>query len=219
MSQGRAATIFGLTTEQIQQALETSAQIATAWNAPLLSAMNRFEINTAARAATFLAQIGHESNGLAELSENLNYSSAGLESTFSAFTPALANLYGRTSAHPANQEVIANIAYANRYGNRDASSGDGYKFRGRGPIQTTFFDNYMLVHKETGLDCMNNPDILAQPAGGSVSAAFFFYSNGCNELADIGDFAGVTRKINPAMCGQADRVSRWVHVKEILGVA
>lgn len=203
----------------MQQALKTTVEIANAWTEPLLQAMRRFEINNAQRAAAFLAQIGHESNGLTELSENLNYTPEGLLNTFSAFTPALANLYGRTAAHPANVEVIANIAYANRYGNRDASSGDGWKFRGRGPIQTTFFDNYMLVHKETGLDCVNNPDILAQPAGGSISSAFYFSSHGCNELADVNNFAGITAKINPAMRGQADRVSRWMHVKEILGIA
>ncbi len=209
----------GLTVEQFQQALGTTSQIAGVWAAPLLSAMERFEINTPARQAAYLAEIGYESDGLQDLVEDLNYrASALLEQWPEHFTQTTANLYGRTDSHDANQEAIANIAYANRFGNGGISSGDGWKYRGRGPIQTTFLDNYSAVETACGIPCVENPDLLSEPEGGALASAFYFYSHGCNQLADIGDFRTITEKIQGGLAGYAGREAHWVIAKKALNV-
>ena len=207
----------GLTYEKIIQAANSKD---LGWAAPLLEAMQRFEINTPKRQAAFLAQIGYESDGLVSLEENLNYSSAGLLRVFPLhFSAAQANLYGRTATHAANQQAIANIAYANRFGNGDVSSGDGYRYRGRGPIQITFLDNYVAVRKHCGIDCVADPDLLCGYSGGSLSAAYYWFSHGCNELADADEFTEITERVNGGLNGIQGRIALWGRSKNILGVS
>mgnify|MGYP002652002814 CR=1 FL=1 len=102
------------------------------------------KIDTPARRAHFFGQVRQEVGSDGRLDENLNYSPAGLKALFSYFAkhPAEAELYGRTDKHPANPEAIANRAYANRNGNGDVASGDGWLFRGRGLKQLTGRANY-----------------------------------------------------------------------------
>ncbi len=216
MSQS-AQTNSGLTYSQIIQAANSKD---LGWAAPLAEAMQRFGINTPKRQAAFLAQIGYESDGLVSLEESLNYSKSALLAVFPThFSAAQANLYGRTPTHPANQQAIANIAYANRYGNGDVASGDGYRYRGRGPIQITFLDNYVEIKNNCNIDCVANPDLLCQYYGGSLSAAYYWYSHKCNELADADDFTSITEEINGGLNGLQGRVAMWTRAKNILGVA
>lgn len=163
------------------------------------SLLDKYGINTPLRIAHFFAQIEHESN-LKAVSENLNYSAQGLIQTFSKyFTTAESLTFAR------KPEKIANRVYANRIGNGDEKSGDGWKYRGRGFIQITGKDNYTQLAKDTGLDCLNNPDLLLQEANAMISALWFWKKSGLNKLADNNDVKVITRKINGGYNGLEHR--------------
>lgn len=174
------------------------------WIEPLNAAMDRFEIFGAPRTAMFLATCAYESARFERLEENLNYSAQGLLRTWpSRFTPQEAADY---SMRPAS---IANRVYANRNGNGDDASGDGWRYRGRGPIQITFAGNYAQCGDAIGLPLLLEPDQLIEPAGGALSAAWFWQEHGCNEVADEGDFAGVSAIIN-----RGDRHKTALHLND-----
>jgi putative chitinase len=194
---------------------------ASQWLQSINEAMSLFEINTPARQTMFLAQIGHESTNFSTVVENLNYSSQGLLSVFPKhFTDQEAILYARQPIK------IANKVYASRDGNSDESSGDGWKYRGRGLIQITFKNNYqstrqgLINHSILNVpDFINYPDFLINEKWAALSAAEFWYSHGCNELADKGAFIGTTRVINgPALQGLTDRTKLWSLAKSIIPV-
>lgn len=185
------------------------------------AAMQEFGITTLPRRAAFLAQILHETGGLKRMSENLNYTPEALMSTFNTktnerFHPNTAKMYGRTDDHRANQMMIANIAYANRYGNGDSSTGDGWKYRGRGLIQTTFKDNYAACAKSLRLDLINHPELLEQPSGAARSAGFFWLSNGLNALADAEKIVDICKRVNGGKNGLAERVELFRRAKAAL---
>ena len=209
-----------LSVDQLQAALGCTNAIAAAWVDSLNAAMVKYDINTPQRQAAFLAQIGYESDGLTCLEEDLDYSAAALLRQWPLhFTRTTANEYGRVDGvHPANPVMIANIAYASRFGNGPVSSGDGWRYRGQGPIQTTFLANFAVLHVKTGLDCVNNPSILTTPEGGSVAAAYYFKTHGCNEMADNGDFAAITAAIQGSDNSDPQREALWATVKQALGI-
>lgn len=195
-----------------------------AYVAPLACAMAEFGVNTPARQAAFLAQVAHESRQLLAVEENLNYRPQALLATFNTatlvrFTPEQAELYGRTQDHPANQRMIANIAYANRGGNGDAASGDGWTYRGAGLIQLTFRDNHEDCADYFGVLREQVGAWLRTPEGAARSAARYWQRNGLNQLADAGDFVRITIRINGGLRGQADRIALWGSAREALGVA
>ena len=105
-----------------------------------------------------------------------------------------------------NPEALANRAYANRFGNGEEASGDGWKFRGRGPIQTTFKDNYMIASKWVGVNLIMQPDDLLVPRVGCAAACGYWQDHGCNELADYDNHKEVTRQINPGLAGLDERI-------------
>ena len=161
-----------------------------------------YEINTPKRMAAFLANALHECSNLKSFEENLNYSADGLLKVFPKyFNTGNVTVYAR---HP---EKIANRVYASRYGNGDEKSGDGWKFRGRGMMQITFRDNY----KSYGASdlCIGNPvtnpEILSKFPEAYKSAMWFFQKNGCNQLAERGDFEGVVKRINGGLNGYSER--------------
>ena len=156
-------------------------------------------LTTKLRIAHFMAQIEHES-GLKPIAENLNYSAQGLIQTFSKyFTTTEALIF-------ANQpEKIANRVYANRMGNGNESSGDGWKYRGRGFIQITGKINYFQLANDTDLDCLKNPDLLLQEANAMISALWFWNKAGLNKLADKNDIKGITKRINGGYNGLEHR--------------
>lgn len=165
---------------------------AAQWLPHLQAAMARFEINTPLRQAAFLAQLGHESGGLAAVQENLNYSAEALQRVFKKYfpTPALAESYAR------QPQRIANRVYANRMGNGEEASGDGWRYRGRGPIQLTFKKNYEAAGKALGLDLVNDPNLVLDPRIGSLVAAWFWSTNNLNAYADKGDNKTVSKIVN-----------------------
>lgn len=183
--------------------------------APLIAAaMQRFSITTPAEQACFLAQLLHESQGLRVLQENLNYRPQGLMATFRGrFRPdqaaALGYVPGKQSA---NCEMIANIAYAGKNGNGDVTSGDGWRYRGRGPIQLTGRDNYARCGTSLGTDLLGSPDLVAQPEHGFLAAAWYWHEGNptgksLNALADAGKISDITRQVNgPALMGLEERV-------------
>lgn len=174
------------------------------WLEPLGAAMKMFEINTASRMKMFLAQNAQESEGFTVLVENLNYSAAGLMATFPRkFTTATALEYAR------QPERIANHVYADLNGNGDEASGDGWRYRGRGLTQLTARGNYERCGRALVLDLITAPELLEVPEFAAKSAAWFWYTNGCNELADRNDFEGITRRINGGMNGYDDRLA-WL---------
>jgi putative chitinase len=178
------------------------------------SIKDKFEINTALRLAHFLAQCGHESGNFKLTQENLNYSGKGLLATFSKyFNAETAILYER------KPEKIANVVYANRMGNGDKASGDGYKFRGRGYIQLTGHDNYAAFGKAIGEDILASPDLIATKYP-LASAAWFWNKNKINAIADGGAtsevVAKVTRKVNGGVIGLDDRIKHFYQFHNLL---
>ncbi len=215
---------------QIAAATGSNLAAAQKWANPLADAMLKYDITTPQRQAAFLAQAGHESQGLSRVVENLNYTPEALITTFNTkvtrFIKIDAFRYGRTPDHPANQEIIANIAYCGRMGNGPFESGDGYRFRGRGIGQITGKDNYAACGKAIGLDLVANPEKLELPSVGAMAFAWFWDSNKLNPLADIGDFIGISGAINCGTAkapqsrinGLAARMDLWAKAKTALGV-
>lgn len=166
--------------------------------------IEKFGINTPFRMAHFLGQCHHESDRFKSLSENLNYSSDGLLKTFKKyFTPSTATQYARKAP------AIANLVYANRMGNGNEASGDGYKFRGRGAIQLTGKANYDAFGKSIGVDLISNPDPVATSYA-LISAAWFFKN--CLSLCDKGIndeiITQVSKKVNGGTIGLYDRITQ-----------
>lgn len=187
-------------------ACATPAVFADALSATML----KFGISTPDACAAFLAQVVHESGGLRVFSENLNYSATALPQVFGAtrFPPGVASHYGRTAEHPADQVGIANIAYANRMGNGPAESGDGWRYRGRGPIQLTGRDNYTRCGAAIGPDLLGNPDLLLMPHWGCLSAGWFWSAGnrtGVSLSRRAGDIDAVSKIVNGGTNGLADR--------------
>lgn len=176
----------------VSKATGCSIVRAQQWLPHLLAAMARFEINTPLRQAAFLAQIGHESGGLLLMSENLNYSADGLQKVFGKYFPTrqMAEMYAR------QPQKIANIVYANRMGNGDTASGDGWNYRGRGPIALTGRNGYIAAGKGIGLDLVNDPNSVCDPRVGSLVAGWFWSANNINKFADAQDFDGVSDVVN-----------------------
>lgn len=204
-----------LTLPQFQRAAGLSPVMAQRWFEPFSNAAAEFQINTPARLSAFIAQTGHESTSFSRLSENLYYTDAervarifrsGFDTNKNGVIEPAEVAFAL--AYTRNPEKLANRAYAGRGGNGDEASGDGWRYRGRGLIQVTFRDNYFRCGKALGLDLIATPDLLLEYVNAARSAAWYWQTNSCNELADKGDFLAVTRRINPPAEGQADRLAR-----------
>lgn len=175
-----------------------------------------FEINTPKRVAAFLAQCGHESGGFMTLKENLNYSADGLRNIFGKYFPDV----NSAQSYARQPERIANKVYANRMGNGPESSGDGWKYRGRGPIQLTGKDNYRAFATDYFEDpetLLNDPDLLIDHIPTSLLAAVWFWQkNKLNDQADSGDIKLMTKKINGGYIGLEDRIKHYNHALHVL---
>ena len=181
------------------------------WVDPLNATFERFQILSPIEQASFIGQCSHECGNFRVLEENLNYKAATLMKLWPKRFPALeiANQYA------GNPKKIANSVYANRMGNRDESSGDGYRFRGRGCIQTTGHANYYHAGQSLGVDFVMNPDMVATPMYAALTAGFFWATHKLNQKADARDFVGMTKAINGGTIGLDDRVA---HINTALSV-
>lgn len=170
------------------------------------------DINTPLRVCHFLAQIIHESGHFRYNSENLNYSTSALKTVFKKYFPTdeLANQYAR------QPEKIANRVYANRMGNGNEESGDGWKYRGRGLIQLTGKNNYTACKDEMKIDIVKNPDLLLVPEYALKSACWFWNKNNLNQYADKDDINSITKKVNGGLNGIESRKENLDRAKKIL---
>jgi putative chitinase len=180
---------------------------------PLNKTLEKFAINTPKRAAAFIAQLGHESDNLNRTVENLNYSEKRLLEIFPKYFDEKSAV-----AYAKKPERIANKVYSSRYGNRDEASGDGWKYKGRGPIQITFHDNYEDCGKTLGLDLVKHPELLEVPLNGMLAAGWYWSMRGLNALADRDDFKGITKKINGGSHGYPSRLVIWARSRKALNV-
>lgn len=165
-------------------------------------------LKTPERMAMFLAQVGHECSGFRVFTENMNYDAAGLARTWPkryAVDPFAKIKVPNALAISIQRkpEVIANKTYAFRYGNRDVGSGDGWKYRGRGAIMTTFYDNYLRVDKAFNLngELVENPDMLLDPRLTLMSSALYWKDNNLNVWADKRDVTQARKVINGGTIG------------------
>ena len=202
-----------LTLEQLKQLVPGNPYIED-WHEALDQLLDDYGITTPHRVAHFIAQCAHESGGFKFIKENLNYSAAGLNNTFKKYfpTPESAKPYER------RPEMIANRVYANRMGNGDEASGDGWRYCGRGLIQLTGKDNYTFFAGSLGIPVEEAADYLATFEGAAQSACFFWEQNNLNRFADANDVKGLTRAINGGQIGLADRQKHTEHALHVLGV-
>lgn len=176
------------------------------------SLFNKYEVNTSLRIAHFMAQIEHESN-LKPVSENLNYSKEGLLRVFPKyFSKENVEQYAK------KPQKIANKVYANRMGNKEEASGDGWKYRGRGFIQLTGYNNYKALSEVTKINYVNDPDLLLTEPDALVAALWFWSSNNLNQLADKDDIVLITKRINGGLNGIDDRNKKLKEWKKKLQV-
>lgn len=200
-----------LSPDRLARAAGIPLPVATVWADPLATAMAAYAIVGPQRQAAFLAQLAHESAGFTRLEENLNYSASRLMQVW----PSRFGTVDKAVLYAHNPEKLANHVYANRMGNGDEASGDGWKFRGRGPIQLTGRDNY----RDASIDLFSSvgmpdrllqfPDHVAQdPLVGATVAARFWYVRGLNDLADMGDYETISKRINGGTHGLDDRIAR-----------
>lgn len=181
------------------------------WCRPLNQAMEKFAINTPERAAAFLGQIGFESGELKNLQENLSYSPQRLVEVWPTRFP------DRIAAAPyaRNPEKLANTVYANRLGNGDETTQDGFRYRGRGLIQLTGKDNYKRIGAILDLPgIVEMPDSLLQPKYAALSAAAYWHERKLNTFADRIEednldevVEKITRKVNGGTHGLEDRIT------------
>lgn len=199
------ASVVGI--NQLRAALPGLSLADAAYYLPFLNrALEAAGITTPARVAAFLAQVGHESGDFKYWTEGLNYSSAArIRATWPSRFPTEAS----ASAFVGKPEALANFVYANRMGNGSVASGDGWRYRGRGPIQLTGKDNYKAFSAAVGKDFVANPDLVAAPEWGFRAAAWFWQKNDLNRFADANDFIGLTKAINGGTVGLEDRQKRF----------
>jgi putative chitinase len=205
-----------MTRDELVGSMGCTPALADAWIDHLNATFDLYDINTKARLAAFIAQIGHESGGLTIGRENMNYSADRLlvifPTHFSAnqVDPGFVNYY----AH--QPEKIANRAYASRMGNGDENSGDGFKFRGGGLMQLTGRDDYRDFGNSISVDLIGQPDLIQTPRVSAMSAGWEWNRGHLNLLADASNFERMTRIINGGLNGYQDRLVRWVKAKGFL---
>lgn len=189
---------------------------AAAWADAAMEILPKYEITTANRIAGFFAQCGHESMNFTVLSENLNYRAETLEKLFSKYFSKA----GRNAADYAKQpEKIANVIYANRMGNGDTASGDGYRFRGRGVVQLTGRDNYTAFGKSVGMTAEQVIDYVTTKKGALESACWYWASRNINAACDVNDITKMTKLVNGGTIGLDDRKHHYEQALAVLGGA
>ncbi|VVE19647.1 glycoside hydrolase family 19 protein [Pandoraea fibrosis] len=221
-----------------------------AYHAQILPALNKYargyNVTTPRRVAHFLSQISVES-GFKNVEERLNYSERVMKRTYGcisgpkgsekykevggdvvcSFGRLREKLWTESKKYANNPKNLANYVYASRYENGDEDSGDGYKYRGRGLIQTTFKSNYRVLTKEHNrrfpnepCDFIANPDLVLSNLEYGIESAFVYWSvtRDVNSIADSGSVSDVTKKVNGGLHGYAERKSAFNKLANILGI-
>lgn len=198
--------------EQLAHILKNNPYVEQ-WCAALNKILPEYDITSPERIAAFIGQTYVESGGYTALHENLNYQAASLMRVWPSRFPTLeiANQY----AH--NQEMIANRAYCDRMGNGPESSGDGWKFCGRGLIQVTGHDNYQSFADSVEMDIADVPAYLTTFEGAVQSACWFFEANNLNQFSDAWDIKTLSIRINGGTNGLDERITQCNRIRQILG--
>lgn len=206
-----------ITRDQILGVMPGAIRVVDNYVRPLNASAIEFEITTPVRIAPYLAQLAHESNQLLSVEENLNYSAEGLARTWPG---RYANDDGTPNALALklhrNPIAIANHTYADRMGNRGVDSGDGWKYRGAGLIQLTGREAHIAAALYFEIDLEQIGAWFRTPEGACRSAAWYWKSHGCNELADAGQFLRITKAINGGTIGQAERLAYFETAKGVI---
>lgn len=202
---------FNFTQAQLAQIIPGNPYVDH-WYEALCKILPDYDINSVQRVAAFLAQTAHESGGYKALKENLNYRAVTLRKVFPRYFPddATANAYA------GKPEMIANRAYANRMGNGDEASGDGFRYCGRGLIQLTGKSNYQAFADSIETPVEQLPEYLGTFEGAIQSACWFWETNNLNQWADAGDMLTLTKRINGGTIGLDDRIKHYNHACEVL---
>jgi putative chitinase len=200
-----------LTRDQLSQLLPNNPYIDQ-WHHALSQLLPDYEIDTPKRIAAFIAQCSHESGGFTALKENLNYRAVTLRKVFPKYFPNddLANTYA------GKQEMIANRVYGGRMGNGVESTGDGFRYCGRGLIQLTGKSNYQAFADSLEMEVEDVPEYLQSFEGAAQSACWFWESNNLNRFADTGDIKSMTKVINGGYIGLEDRIKHYDHALSVL---
>ena len=201
-----------LSKDQLKQLLPKNPYIDH-WHKALSQLLPDYEINTPQRIASFIAQCAHESGSFVFLTENLNYKAESLMKVFPKYFTEMSV----AKAYEKKPEKIANKIYANRMGNGDEASGDGYKYRGRGLIQLTGKTNYEWFAASIEVKPEEASAYLETFEGAAQSACWFWESNNLNKEADSGDIKLMTKKINGGYIGLDDRIKHYNHMLHVLG--
>jgi len=201
-----------ITREQLKECIGNNPYLDQ-WTHALNEILPEYQINTPERVAAFIAQCAHESGGFKFLTENLNYRAESLLKVF----PKYFKTIDEARAYEKQPERIANKIYANRMGNSDEASGDGWRYRGRGLIQLTGHDNYAFFAGSLGIPVEEAAEYLQTFEGAVQSACFFWESNNLNQWADKRDILTLTKRINGGTIGLADRQKHYDHALHVLG--
>ena len=202
---------MAISQEQLQQILPGNPYLDH-WTEALNKILPDYDINTPQRVAAFLAQTAHESGGYTALHENLNYKAESLCKVWPRYFNA-----GNASQYAHNPEMIANRAYANRMGNGDEASGDGWRYCGRGLLQLTGKSNYQAFADSVGIAVEEASSFLTTFEGAVQSACWFWESNNLNQYADSNDILTMTKRINGGTLGLDDRTNRYQNALKVLG--
>ena len=191
----------------------TRLHIGTQWVEPLNETFERFGISTSKQQAAFIGQCSHECGNFTKLEEGLSYAADRLMKIWPRRFPnmEIAQRYAR------NPKALANNVYANRMGNRDEASVDGYRIRGRGCIQTTGHSAYFHAGQALGVDFVMQPDLVAMPKYAALTAGFFWDTHKLNAFADSQDYVTMTKRINGGTIGLDDRKAHIAHALAVLG--
>jgi len=188
----------------------TTPELAAKWYTALNETCEEFGIDTPFRIAGFISNTAHESAGFKFVKENLNYSAASLMRVWPTRFPAH-EIAQRYAMQP---EKIANRAYADRMGNGDEASGDGYRFLGRGLIQLTGKNQYVAYSLACDNEALQHPEIVEQPKYAAESAGWFWNVNKLNTLADAQDVVGMRKRVNGGFNGLDDVQMKYSQVMD-----
>ena len=202
-----------LTKQQLRELLPKNPYIDN-WHNALSQLLPDYEINTPQRIAAFIAQCAHESGNFVFLTENLNYKAESLMKIFGKYFKDMAT----AKAYEKKPEKIANRIYADRMGNGNEASGDGWRYRGRGLIQLTGKTNYTWFAASLEISAEEAAEYTQTFEGAAQSACWFWETNKLNKEADAGDIKTMTRKINGGFIGLDDRIKHYNHALHVLGV-
>lgn len=184
--------------------------IDPAWLEALEETFHRFEINTPARQAAFIGQCAHESGNFKTLQESLNYSAEALCRVWPSRFPN----FEAAQPYHRNPEKIANKVYSGRMGNTE--DGDGWRYRGRGLIQLTGRDNYMLASDALRVDFVSDPDLVLTRKYAALTAGWYWNKRNLNKEADAKDYVSMTKKINGGVIGLDDRIAHITTAMKVL---